>query len=178
MKKYILIALLTSTLLQCFAQIEKIPTDIIYSKRANGFFIKEDSLVRQYTSPIIEVNKLGVKIINAFYDKRSKTIDLIGRVSYNDTSNRMGWPRVGLYKGIKTKNNVLTKFEFVTESRIRDKSDSIGFFRITQKYSKGESLFFYLPNFYLIEFRLGELNNYNLKKPKNKSKLKNRRKQS
>lgn len=157
MKYGLLILVSVFFCLSGIGQKKAIPVGIIYNCQNKDFLVKKDSFVMVYDLPIIEINKLAIKITESFWDIKENEIRLVGRVFYKDTLSYPGMPGVGIFKGVKSRENVLASFEFVAATRASEVNDSIGLFDVTVKCSKGESLFFYMPYFYLEEFKLGSL---------------------
>ncbi len=142
-----------------FGQFKRIPTSLIYKQHVRKYLVKQDSLIKIYDNPLIEVHKLAIKINSASYNNNTKELTLIGKICYGDTIHCMGLPNIEIFKGVRDSNNILTSFKLIGKSKENKNIDKAGTFYTTFKLSKKESLMFYLPSFYLEEFKIGKLIN-------------------
>ena len=52
----------------CFGQqFKRIPVDLIYKQHVSKFLIKQDSIVKEYDRPMLEVETLAIKITDVFF---------------------------------------------------------------------------------------------------------------
>lgn len=142
-----------------FCQHREIPPSYIFKYRVTKYLLKEDSVVKEYNDPLIEVDKFFIRIQKASFNKASNEIHLNGKICFdNNFENCHGLPGVGIFKAQINKNNVLINLvELAMSTYDKDSIENSGFFDFQFKVNKDESLFFFMPNFYLEEFKLGEI---------------------
>jgi hypothetical protein len=136
-----------------------IPVEMIYKQKVDHYLIKQDSLIKSYELPLIEVNKFHVVFEKALYSYETKEIEITGKVCYsNDPNNCMGLPKVKIFLSRKNEKNILlNEIKLGETSHDTDALDNNGFFEIKFNLCEDYSLFFYLPNFYLQEFKINML---------------------
>ncbi len=159
MRNYFLIVSFILLGAHTFCQSKEISVKTIYRYHVTKFLVKQDSLIKEYDDPLIETHKFYIAISKAFFDSKSKELRLIGRVCLtDDTLTCLGIPGVEIFKAIKDKSNILSsRTELAETSHNKDSLDKDGFFDFKFKIEKAESLLFFMPYFYLEEFKLGEL---------------------
>ena len=158
MKTTFLIILLSLLHLAGYCQQnEKIPAEKVYNLHTSKFLLRlNDSLVREYDRPLIEVETIAIKIIDVYFNKKTDELRIMGRACFGDTANNAGIPYVSIYKGTR-KDSTLSNFALLGESTNGQNLKDHGFFDISVKLKEGESLYFVMPQFYLEEFKLGML---------------------
>ena len=159
MSNFLLITLifLGTTSLRC--QPKEVPPEHINAYRVDKFLVKQDSVIKIYDHPLMHIRRFYVKINNAIFDTKSNELRLIGTVCYlNDTVSCLGIPGVSIFGAIKNNDNILSSIVEITQSSSnQDTLEKDGLFDFRFKIEKGRSLFFFMPDFYLEEFKLGEL---------------------
>ncbi len=170
MRYFILATILLSLSTSILCQSRRIPVSVLYQQQVGGVQIREDSIVKIYGTPLFEVSRFYIRVDKAFVNQDAKELRMIGKVCYYDKEKTcVGLPNVGIFKAQKSQDNLLKNITTVsTSSFVQDSMNKNGFFDIKLRINKGESLFFYMPHFYLEEFKLDKLigNNPVVKKKK------------
>lgn len=158
MKTILLIILFSLSYLVCYCQQNsKIRPKEIYNLYTSNFLLRiNDSLVRVYDQPLVEVEKLAIKITDAFFNNKTGEIRIIGRTCFGNTANNMGVPYVSIFKGIR-RDSILLNLVLIGESTNSHNLKDHGFFDVSIKIKENESLYFFMPQFHLEEFKLGIL---------------------
>ena len=158
MKTSLLIFLLSLWFLVSYCQqSKKIPPEEIYNLRTSKFLLLiRDSSVEEYDGPLLEVEKLAIKISDVFFNSKTDEIRVIGRTCFGDTANNMGVPSVSIFKGVR-KDGILSNLVLIGETTNNHNLKDHGFFDVSIKFKENESLYFFMPQFHLEEFKLGML---------------------
>lgn len=137
------------------AQVNVIPSDSIYQSYIFGFRILQDSIIKEYDWPLIEVNRNKIIFTYASCNYCSGELRLSGRIC-SDSKGCFG-RSMEIFKGIRTENNILKSFDYVGRTKETDIVENMGYFDIKIKLKKEESLFFYIRHYYIEEFALGKI---------------------
>jgi hypothetical protein len=158
MKKVLIWAVFYHLAINVSCQPKVIPVRFLYDKHVQEVLLIKDSSVRIYDRPIIEVHRFGIKFDKAILDLKSKKIRIIGRICmYAEAKECIGLPGVSIFKGIREKSGLKDTLHFGESSSNRDKIGKGGYFDFKITIKKTESIFFFTPDFYLEEFKIGEL---------------------
>jgi hypothetical protein len=111
----------------------------------------------------LDLDGFTVKFFYARLDKKNGQLQLIGRVCLCGKGYSEGLPDVEIFKAVRSEDKLINRMHVskVTEGN-KDMandvfSDKEGFFDITLKIGKNESLFFYNPYYFLREFEVYKL---------------------
>lgn len=158
MKKVIVLAICLCFGARGFCQTKEISISLLNNQHVPGLLILEDSLVKVYNAPLIEVFRFNVKLYKASLNPKTNEISVTGRICSGDTISKCnGLPNVSLFKAQRNSLNILNNMLDLGESSYSaDSLEKNGFFDVKFKIKKGESLFFYMPHFYLEEFKLNK----------------------
>jgi hypothetical protein len=154
----ILTAFVFSLSTSAFCQSKIIANSLLYEQELECPCILEDSVIKNYGSPLLEVNRFYVTLDKVFFDRSPKVIRIKGKVCFYERGmDKVGIPGVRIFKAEKTVgDSPINIVDLAETSLIHDSSFyNSGLFDIKFKIKKGESLFFYMPHFYIDEFKIG-----------------------
>lgn len=138
------------------AQSKQIPVSKIANQRVNDMRCLDSSWSISRICPLGQI-RCSVVFYFVFVDKGNKTIRLIGRVQVIENIESTGLTGIEIYKGI-TLGGKLSSRTFIGETT--DGGEFIsndGFFDVTMKVEKNESIFFCRYRYYLEEFTVFKL---------------------
>ena len=156
------LSIIVGSLIVCmnaFCQVREIPLKAVYKCRIDTNLLKEpDSNILEVVGHRIEIEKLYIQFKNVYFNTISKELSIKGRVYIRDSSN-IGMAKVSIYRGI-LKNWELHSIKEIGEtSSDKEGFTNDGFFDLSFKLEKDETIFFSFPNFFVEAFEIGKLSN-------------------
>lgn len=155
--KYCIFLLILASYGKSFGQFKEIPVSKIQSLSIIKAQCIRDSTVGLTTFCEMDLDGLYINVYSAFFDVKLNELRIIGRVCASPGRSSSGLPDVDIFKS-KKKGSVLGKRIEVGESTYsKNFLGNNGFFDVTFKVEKGESLFFYLPGYFIGEYAVFKL---------------------
>ena len=141
------------------AQRVRIPDSTLQNIMYKKLLIREDSLITEYNDPLIEVLNFKIVFKNCTFNRKNREMRIRGRICFGTlVKSCAGLPGVSISLAEKGGDNIISNEVEVGESSHGGSNyKRYGYFDAKFVVQNDRSLFFFIPHFYMAEYKVGQL---------------------
>ena len=156
MKHILLIFIFFIFLNSSYCQLKKISVLKIANQQVKSIqCLDSTGIISKFCS--LDLDGFSIIFYSAYLDKSKNELQLIGRVCSSDKMNSSGIAGVQIFKALKKDNKLTKRYSIGETTYDKNSINNDGFFDITLKVEKKNSLFFYNQKYFLKEFTISRL---------------------